>query len=38
MVEARDVRATGVATIRGVWDAPDPAAAVSEYLKHWTSS
>jgi thiamine-phosphate diphosphorylase len=28
-------RAAGVAVIRGIWDDPDPAAAVSEYLKHW---
>jgi thiamine-phosphate pyrophosphorylase len=35
VAEARDVGAAGVATIRGVWDAPDPAAAVEEYLKHW---
>lgn len=34
-VEAREAGATGVAVIRGVWDAPDPAAAVDEYLKHW---
>lgn len=33
--EARDAGAWGVAVIRGVWDAPDPAAAVDEYLKHW---
>jgi thiamine-phosphate pyrophosphorylase len=33
--EARDVGAAGVAAIRGVWDAPDPAAAVNEYLTHW---
>lgn len=33
--EARDAGAAGVATIRGVWDAPDPEAAVSEYLEHW---
>jgi thiamine-phosphate pyrophosphorylase len=33
--EARDAGAAGVAVIRGIWDAPDPAAAVSEYLKHW---
>jgi thiamine-phosphate diphosphorylase len=33
--EARDASAAGVAVIRGVWDAPDPAAAVTEYLKHW---
>lgn len=25
----------GVAVIRGVWDAPDPAAAVRKYLQHW---
>ncbi|HEX6371004.1 MAG TPA: thiamine phosphate synthase [Longimicrobium sp.] len=35
VAEARDAGAAGVATLRGVWDAPDPAAAVSEYLKHW---
>lgn len=35
VAEARDAGAAGIATIRGVWDAPDPAAAVSEYLKHW---
>lgn len=35
VAEARDAGAAGVATIRGVWEAPDPAAAVSEYLKHW---
>jgi thiamine-phosphate pyrophosphorylase len=34
-VEARDAGAAGVAVIRGVWDAPDPAEAVNEYLKHW---
>ncbi|HEY0015105.1 MAG TPA: thiamine phosphate synthase [Longimicrobium sp.] len=33
--EARDAGAAGVAVIRGVWDAPDPAEAVNEYLKHW---
>jgi thiamine-phosphate pyrophosphorylase len=33
--EARDAGSAGVAAIRGVWDAPDPAAAVSGYLKHW---
>ena len=33
--EARDAGAAGVATIRGVWDAPDPASGVAEYLKHW---
>jgi thiamine-phosphate pyrophosphorylase len=35
VAEARDAGAAGVATIRGVWDAPDPAAAVTEYLEHW---
>jgi thiamine-phosphate pyrophosphorylase len=35
-VEARDAGAVGVAVIRGVWDARDPAAAVNQYLKHWT--
>ncbi|WP_420129782.1 thiamine phosphate synthase [Longimicrobium sp.] len=33
--EARGAGAAGVATIRGVWDARDPTAAVEEYLKHW---
>ncbi len=33
--EARDAGAAGVAVIRGVWDAADPAAAVAEYLKQW---
>lgn len=33
--QARDAGAAGVAVIRGVWDAPDPAAAVNEYLTHW---
>ena len=31
--EARDAGAAGVAVLRGVWDAPDPAAAVREYLR-----
>ncbi|HEV3052614.1 MAG TPA: thiamine phosphate synthase, partial [Longimicrobium sp.] len=35
VVEARDAGAAGVAVIRGVWDAREPAAAVTEYLKHW---
>lgn len=35
VAEARDAGAAGVAVIRGVWDAPDPADAVNEYLKHW---
>lgn len=34
-VEARRAGAAGVAVIRGIWDAPDPAAAVADYLKHW---
>jgi thiamine-phosphate diphosphorylase len=34
-VEARDAGAAGVAVLRGVWDAPDPAAAVHGYLNHW---
>lgn len=33
--EAREAGAAGVAVIRGVWDAADPAAAVNEYLGHW---
>jgi len=33
--EAFDAGAVGVAVIRGVWDAPDSAAAVAGYLKHW---
>lgn len=33
--EARRAGASGVAAIRGVWDAPDPATAVREYLSHW---
>jgi thiamine-phosphate diphosphorylase len=35
VAEARQAGAAGVAVIRGVWDAPDPAAAVAEYLEHW---
>lgn len=34
-VEAREAGAAGVAVIRGVWDAPDPTAAVAEYLARW---
>jgi thiamine-phosphate pyrophosphorylase len=34
-VEAREAGAAGIAVIRGVWDAVDPAGAVREYLKHW---
>lgn len=33
--EARAAGAAGVAVVRGIWDAPDPAAAVVEYLRHW---
>jgi thiamine-phosphate diphosphorylase len=33
--EARRAGAAGVAVLRGVWDAPDPAAAVREYLSSW---
>lgn len=33
--EARDTGAAGVAAIRGIWDAPDPAGAVFDYLRHW---
>lgn len=35
MVEARDAGAAGVAVLRGVWDAPDAAEAVAEYLRTW---
>lgn len=34
-VEARDAGAAGVAVLRGVWDAADPAAAVNGYLGYW---
>ena len=33
--EARAAGATGVAAVRGVWEAPDPAAAVNDYLRSW---
>lgn len=33
--EVREAGGAGVAVIRGVWAAPDPAAAVAEYLRHW---
>ncbi|HEX8695091.1 MAG TPA: thiamine phosphate synthase [Longimicrobium sp.] len=33
--EARAARAAGVAVVRGVWDASDPADAVTRYLKAW---
>lgn len=34
--EARRAGASGVAVIRGVWDAADPAGAVREYLEYWS--
>ncbi|MBW3656240.1 MAG: thiamine phosphate synthase [Gemmatimonadetes bacterium] len=33
--EAREAGASGIAVIRGVWDAADPAQAVREYLEYW---
>jgi thiamine-phosphate pyrophosphorylase len=33
--EARGAGASGIAVIRGVWDAVDPAEAVREYLEYW---
>lgn len=33
--EAREAGASGIAVIRGVWDAADPARAVREYLEYW---
>ena len=33
--EAREAGASGIAVIRGVWDAADPAGAVRHYLKYW---
>jgi thiamine-phosphate pyrophosphorylase len=33
--EAREVGASGIAVIRGVWDAADSAEAVREYLEYW---
>jgi thiamine-phosphate pyrophosphorylase len=33
--EAREAGASGIAVIRGVWDAVDPAEAVREYLENW---
>ena len=36
--EARRAGAAGVAVIRGVWDAADPAEAVREYLEYWSRS
>jgi thiamine-phosphate diphosphorylase len=34
-VEARQAGASGIAVIRGVWDAAEPAEAVREYLEYW---
>lgn len=33
--EAREAGASGIAVIRGVWDAADPAQAVRAYLEYW---
>lgn len=33
--EVREAGARGVAVVSGVWDAPDPAAAVERYLNAW---
>jgi thiamine-phosphate pyrophosphorylase len=33
--ESRKAGASGIAVIRGVWDAADPAEAVREYLEYW---
>lgn len=33
--EAREAGASGIAVIRGVWDAADPAEAVRNYLEYW---
>jgi thiazole tautomerase (transcriptional regulator TenI) len=35
VAELRQASAQGVAAIRGIWDAPRPAAAVESYLKEW---
>jgi thiamine-phosphate pyrophosphorylase len=35
VAELRAAGARGVAAIRGVWDAPDPARAVRGYLREW---
>lgn len=35
VAELRDAGAAGVAVIRGVWDASDPAAAIERYLNAW---
>lgn len=33
--EARKAGASGIAVIRGVWDATDPTEAIREYLEYW---
>jgi len=38
VAEARGAGAAGIAVLRGVWDAPDPAAAVREFLSAWKES
>ncbi len=35
VAELRRAGAAGIAAIRGIWDAPRPAAAVESYLKEW---
>lgn len=35
VAEVRGAGAAGVAVLRGVWDAPDPAEAVARYLDAW---
>ncbi|HEX7242505.1 MAG TPA: thiamine phosphate synthase [Longimicrobiaceae bacterium] len=35
VAEVRGAGAAGVAALRGVWDAPDPAEAVARYLEAW---
>jgi thiamine monophosphate synthase len=34
--EAKRAGAAGVAVLRGIWDAPDPAEAVHRYLEAWS--
>jgi thiamine-phosphate pyrophosphorylase len=36
--EVRDAGAYGVAAIRALWDAPDPAAAALDLLRPWTAA
>jgi thiamine-phosphate diphosphorylase len=38
VAQARDAGAAGVAVLRGVWEVPDPAAAVRDYLTKWKGS